>query len=96
MPAPQLSDLAQGDVQEQFESAFNQVMKNIADAGTDPDKPRKIVIELEFKTFGGDREQVGLKITTKSQLQPPKSAVTGIHIKDVDTPNPIGVEFDRD
>lgn len=62
-----LTELAEGTLQEQFEQAMEEVTKNILDVNTDPTKKRQITIVLDILS-DEFREEQRIAVTVK----PPK------------------------
>lgn len=64
-----LSELNEGSLQERFDFELEQVSKNIMDPNTDPDKKRKITIDI---TVMSDEYREGLvfDVQVKSKLAP--------------------------
>lgn len=92
-PAPQLSELALGGIQEQFEDAWYQVMGNIADPNTIDDKPREITIRIVLKPLEGNRQQVTMGCQVSSKLAPAMPILSAIYIEGVNSQNPHGFEI---
>lgn len=76
-----LSELAEGSLQERFDHEMKKVTQNIMDPNTEPDKKRKITITL---TVTGDehRDQIDILAEVKSTLVPRKNVTTRALIDD--------------
>lgn len=74
-----LSDFAEGALQEKFDKEFQKVIENIQDPNTEWKKPRKLVMELTFRT-DEDRELSIVSIVAKSTLALSKDATAKILI----------------
>jgi len=64
----QLSELKEGALQERFEMSLAKVLKNIADANTDPKKKRSINIKLEFSP-DPSREEATITFNVTEKLE---------------------------
>jgi hypothetical protein len=62
-----LASLARGSLEEQFNYELKRVLENIYDPNTEPEKKRKITIEMLFEP-DSDREIVKISVKTKSVL----------------------------
>lgn len=62
-----LAKMARGSLDEQFNYELNRVLENIYDPNTEPEKKRKITIEMLFEP-DTDREIVKISCKTKSVL----------------------------
>lgn len=91
-PAPLLTSLKRGALQEMFEDAWYAMMKNIADINRDIGGKRKIIIELEFEVDDDDRQQVNLGIQLKQILANPNKVRSMVYVEGVNSRNPHGVE----
>ena len=65
----QLSEIDNGGLQQRFENELARVIENIIDPNTDPDKKRKIQINIEVVPKG-NRDDVALAMEVKSTLLP--------------------------
>lgn len=67
-----LSEVQNGELQKKFDQEFAKVMKNIKDGQTDPNKKRKVQINISFKVEKDDvdRENIDLDFEVKSTLAP--------------------------
>lgn len=74
-----LSNFAEGALQEKFDKEFQKILANIQDLNTNWKTPRKLVIEMKFST-DEDRELSLIDITTKSVLAISKQATARILI----------------
>lgn len=74
-----LSNFAEGALQEKFDKEFQKVIENIQDPNTEWKKPRKLVMELTFRT-DEDRELSIVNIVAKSTLALSKDATAKILI----------------
>ena len=76
-----LSEIAEGAIQEHFERELEKVMDNINDLGTDPGKKRKITLTLDLKA-DDRREIIHAEVGSKSTLAPVEASgfnmMTGI------------------
>lgn len=61
---------AGGAVSEWMQDAIQKVFKNIEDSKTEADKPRKLTLELIFKSSKASRELVDVQVVAKTTLQP--------------------------
>ncbi|WJP97089.1 hypothetical protein [Macrococcus bovicus] len=81
-----LSKLADGALQERFEDAFSKVLDNIHDLNTDPEKKRKVTLEISV-TSDESRELLFLDVQAKTSLQArkpvPITMTTGVDEKGV-------------
>ena len=74
-----LSNFAEGALQEKFDKEFQKILGNIQDPNTEWKKPRKLVMELTFKT-DEDRELSMVNILVKSTLALSKDTTSRILI----------------
>ena len=74
-----LNEFAEGALQEKFDREFQKVMANIQDLNTEWKKPRKIVLEMTFRT-DEERELSLVNIVAKSTLALSKDATAKILI----------------
>lgn len=74
-----LSSFAEGALQEKFDKEFQKVIENIQDPNTEWKKPRKLLMELTFRT-DEDRELSIVSIVAKSTLALSKDATAKILI----------------
>ena len=70
-----IQSFAGGAVAEQISAAIQRVYENIADPNTEPEKARKLTIELTFKPSKSDRTDVDVFAVVKTRLQP-RAAIT--------------------
>ncbi|TDL96707.1 hypothetical protein ERX27_07580 [Macrococcus brunensis] len=81
-----LSTLADGAVQERFDDAFAKVLENIHDLNTDPEKKRKVTLEISIAS-DESREILFLDVQAKTSLQSrkpvPIKMMTGLDEKGV-------------
>ena len=76
---PSLNDLANGALNEQFIECFAEVIKNIADLKTVPDKARKVAISITIKP-NKDRNFSLVTYDVKSTLAPQEGLQAHMHI----------------
>lgn len=88
----ELSKLANGAVNEQFNQKLSEVFANIADPNTDPKKARKITITAVFK---GDskREEVYCTVESKCTTAPAEPTATKFIIGTDEAGKTIGQEL---
>lgn len=72
-----LSSLASGGVQENFDMEVKKLLKNIQDPNTDAEKPRKLVMTLTLLP-DGSRELIKLDSQIKLTMAPTKSVTTNL------------------
>lgn len=77
-----LSTIARGAVNEQFEYALNEVLENISDPNTNPASARTITIKLTFKP-DMKRESAMVQCNVTNSLAPALPASTSIYIEKV-------------
>lgn len=70
-----LSELAEGSLQERFDHEMAKIAENIMDLNTDPEKKRKITITLTM-TADEYRDEISLEAEVKSTLVPRKAVST--------------------
>ena len=70
-----IQSFAGGAVAEQISAAIQRVYENIADPNTEPEKARKLTVELTFKPHKADRTDVDVFAVVKTRLQP-RAAIT--------------------
>lgn len=75
----QLSEIDNGGLQQRFENELARVIKNIIDPNTDPDKKRKIQINIEVVPKG-NRDDVALAMEVKSTLLPRRKVYADVLI----------------
>lgn len=66
------TSIAQGAIAERANDAIQKAIENLLDPDTEPDKPRKVVIELVMTT-NQDRQSMSYKINSKVVKAPPKT-----------------------
>lgn len=64
-----LSEIANGAVQEAFENAFKQVLNNVHDLNTEPEKERKVMLDIKVRP-NENRDILTLTCTAKAKLVP--------------------------
>ena len=75
----QLSEIDNGGLQQRFENELARVIENIIDPNTDPDKKRKIQINIEVVPKG-NRDDVALAMEVKSTLLPRRKVYADVLI----------------
>ena len=70
-----IQSFAGGAVAEQISATIQRVYENIADPNTEPEKARKLTVELTFKPHKADRTDVDVFAVVKTRLQP-RAAIT--------------------
>ena len=75
----QLSEIDNGGLQQRFENELARVIENIIDPNTDPDKKRKIKINIEVVPKG-NRDDVALAMEVKSTLLPRRKVYADVLI----------------
>ena len=78
-----LSELAEGSLQERFDHEVAKVTENILDLNTDPEKKRKITITVSL-TADDHRDLMFLEAEVKSTLVARKSVGTKVLIDELD------------
>lgn len=78
-----LSELAEGSLQERFDHEVAKVTENILDLNTDPEKKRKITITVTL-TADDHRDLMFLEAEVKSTLVARKSVGTKVLIDELD------------
>ncbi|MFY1069214.1 hypothetical protein [Enterococcus sp. AD013-P3] len=78
-----LSELAEGSLQERFDHEVAKVTENILDLNTDPEKKRKITITVTL-TADDHRDMMYLDAEVKSSLVPRKAVGTKVLIDELD------------
>lgn len=66
-----LDEFSNGELREKANEAIKQVINNIHDRDTEADKPRKVIITLNFES-NHKRDEVDVEINVQTKLQPKK------------------------
>lgn len=90
-----LEDFAGGAVNERIQNAISAVYENIANPNTEPEKARKLTIELTFKASKDDRTDVDVVAIVKTSLQPQKAINSRMIVESDGRGNVIGSEWSR-
>ena len=86
-----LSNIANGAVDERFNLELVKVLKNIADLNTDPGKARKITLTVTFKG-GTERNMAKVSVDAKTTLAPAIGIET-VLLLDHDKNGPVANEL---
>jgi hypothetical protein len=92
-PAPQLSELLMGGIQEQFEDAWYQVMGNLANPNMMEERVREINIRLVMKPTEGSPQHVPIICQVTTKLAPVRPIASAIYIEGINSQNPHGFEI---
>lgn len=90
-----LEDFAGGAVGERIQNAIQQVYENIANPNMEPEKARKLTIELTFKPNKDDRTDVDVTTIVKTSLQPQKAINSRMIVESDGKGNVLGSEWSR-
>lgn len=90
-----LEDFAGGAVGERIRNAIQQVYENIANPNMEPEKARKLTIELTFKPNKDDRTDVDVTAIVKTSLQPQKAINSRMIVESDGKGNVLGSEWSR-
>lgn len=91
-----LEDFAGGAVRERIQNAIQQVYENIANPNMEPEKARKLTIELTFKPNKDDRTDVDVTAIVKTSLQPQKAINSRMIVESDGKSNVLGSEWSRE
>lgn len=72
--------IAGGAAQEAIDFEFNEVMANIQDVNTDATKPRKLIVEMTFKS-DENRQIISVNTAVKTKLMPTESVNTNLVVR---------------
>lgn len=88
-----LSEVADGALQEKFEREFKKVVENIEDYNTDADKKRKITLTLTIVASDASRDMVIINAEAKSTLAPDMPVGTKVLVGLNDDKQPVASEL---